>query len=103
MTDADKAVIDEMFKAKARGRMPKAFCVAAKPLVLQKWNQRRPGEPEYTEVPIPAGTPLKIVMVSRFGDVGLTDDLDAVNGYHIRVFPSDDQIKDLRLIKGGVG
>lgn len=28
---------------------------------------------------------VKIVMASRFGDVGLSKDLDAVNGYFVRV------------------
>lgn len=34
------------------------------------------------------GTTVKVVMVSRFGDMGLTEDLSASSGYGIRVFPS---------------
>lgn len=34
---------------------------------------------------IPKGTKVKIVMVSRFGDVGITDDLDKQFGYRARV------------------
>jgi hypothetical protein len=33
----------------------------------------------------PAGTVVKIVMVSRFGDVGITTDLTAEHGYRARV------------------
>ncbi len=32
----------------------------------------------------PAGTKVKIIMASRFGDVGLTDDLTVENGYKYR-------------------
>ena len=38
---------------------------------------------------IPAGTKVKIVMVYRLGDVGITDDLTAKTGYLARVFLSD--------------
>jgi hypothetical protein len=40
------------------------------------------------------GTPVKIVMVSRFGDVGITDNLKAEHGYHARV--TFDQLENLR-------
>jgi hypothetical protein len=43
------------------------------------------GEPQFDEVPCAAGQRVKIVMVSRFGDVGITDDLLADNGYGARV------------------
>ena len=34
-----------------------------------------------------AGTKVKVVMVSRFGDCGITTDLKKVNGYSNRVMP----------------
>ena len=52
---------------------------------MHVWNQRRKGEPEFTDRVVPVGGTVKIVMASRFGDVGLTDDLKAEHGYHIRV------------------
>ena len=61
------------------------FASLREPLVIKVWNQRKPDMPGFTEVPLDAGTRVKIVMVSRFGDVGITDDLTAVNGYHARV------------------
>lgn len=33
---------------------------------------------------IPAGTRVRIVMASRFGDVGITDDISAEHGYCVR-------------------
>jgi hypothetical protein len=36
-----------------------------------------------------AGTKVKVVMVSRFGDCGITTDLKKVNGYSNRVMPWD--------------
>jgi hypothetical protein len=43
------------------------------------------GEPQFREVPCEAGQRVKIVMVSRFGDVGITEDLNAEVGYGARV------------------
>jgi hypothetical protein len=54
-------------------------------MVLSIWNERRANEPEFTHKPLPVGTRVKIVMASRFDDVGITDDLTAENGYHLRV------------------
>ncbi len=45
--------------------------------------------PEFTYKTAPAGTLVKIVMVSRLGDVGITTDLNAENGYAARVDLSD--------------
>lgn len=61
------------------------FASIRDPLVMKKWNQRKPGLPEFSDVPLEAGARVKIVMVSRFGDVGITDDLSAEFGYHARV------------------
>jgi hypothetical protein len=54
----------------------------------RKWNGH--GKvPEFTEFPLPAGSVLKCVMVSRFGDCGLTNDLGAESGYILRLYPED--------------
>ncbi len=45
--------------------------------------------PEFTDRLETAGTMVKIVMVSRLGDVGITTDLLAENGYQARVLLSD--------------
>jgi len=41
------------------------------------------------EITVPAGAPVKLVMVSRFGDVGVTEDLTAENGYGVRLTLDD--------------
>ena len=49
---------------------------------------------------IPAGTTVKIVMWSRFGDVGITDDLEADQGYGARVNLSE--LSNVRSIQNRV-
>lgn len=46
---------------------------------------------------IPAGTTVKIVMVSRMGDLGVTPDLEAQNGYIARYIPGDGYLTNCRL------
>jgi hypothetical protein len=41
------------------------------------------------DIEVPAGQTVKLVMVSRLGDVGLTEDLTAENGYGIRLQLND--------------
>lgn len=51
---------------------------------FRQWNGHG-ANPEFTEYWRPKGTAVKIVMVSRFGDVGITTDLSADNGYEARL------------------
>lgn len=51
---------------------------------FQTWHGHG-ANPEFTYRIEPAGTRVKIVMVSRFGDVGITTKLDAETGYGARV------------------
>ena len=46
------------------------------------WDDNGPVMDEYD---VPAGTTVRIVMVSRFGDVGITEKLDRETGYGKRV------------------
>jgi hypothetical protein len=46
---------------------------------------------------IPVGQTLKIVMVSRFGDAGLTDNLKADYGYSVRLDWEDAAMTNIRL------
>lgn len=72
-----------MMDGKARGEFPNALATISKPITLRKWMGHF-AEPEFSEVPLEAGTRVRVVMASRFGDVGITDDLEAVTGYHYR-------------------
>lgn len=60
------------------------FATLREPVTMKHWNGHG-ADPEYTDVPLEAGHRVKIVMVSRFGDVGITENLDAETGYGARV------------------
>lgn len=47
------------------------------------------GEPAMKPTPYKAGDLVKVVMVSRFGDCGITTDLKAEYGYAARVMPEE--------------
>jgi hypothetical protein len=59
--------------------------------VFYDFNQRTR---ETTKRTVPAGTTVRIVMASRFGDVGITDDLSRERGYGSRLCP--EQLSNLR-------
>lgn len=67
-----------------RSTWPWVLATLVEPVKFAKW-QGHYADPEFIVGIWPVGTPVKIVMVSRFGDVGITDDLSAVRGYHARV------------------
>lgn len=71
-----------------RDTWPFWFATVKEPTEFREWDGSRDarGGPAFTYRTIPAGTKVKIVMVSRFGDVGITDDLDAETGYRARVY-----------------
>jgi hypothetical protein len=60
----------------------KALATLSREIVMTKWQGHN--KPE-KKVKVPAGTRVKVVMVSRMGDVGITDNLKADTGYHYRV------------------
>jgi len=96
LTAKEELVLRRLYIAKEGFKHETAYCTAARGLVLHKWNGQHPVPENSTDVPVPAGTTLKIVMVSGLGDCGLTDDLDAQHGYHLRVDPDGDEIADIR-------
>lgn len=55
-----------------------------KSVIFQIWHGHN-ATPQFTERKVAAGSTVKIVMVSRLGDVGITDDLTADHGYHARL------------------
>lgn len=61
---------------------PQAFATLKRPIVMKKWSPNRI-DPK-NSVSLPAGFKVRVVMASRFGDVGITDDLNATSGYHYR-------------------
>lgn len=71
---------------------PFRFAKLKKEVRLRTWAEYKRddrGNPIFVEAIAPAGTLVKIVMVSRLGDVGITDDLGADNGYKARILLND--------------
>jgi hypothetical protein len=97
-TKAEVEIIDELYRRKGEYKPTHAYVTVTQPVVLRKWNgDHYPStEANITNVHVPAGTTLKIVMVSRFGDCGLTDDLDADNGYSLRVDWDSEVLSNIR-------
>jgi len=60
----------------------RAFAVLARDVIFNKWQGHDKKDKVET---ILAGTKVKVVMASRMGDVGITDNLKVDNGYHYRV------------------
>jgi hypothetical protein len=99
LTPAEDALINELYAAKARFQNTHAYVTTTEPLPMTDWNGRHPVEENTTKRTIPAGSTLKVVMVSRFGDCGLTDDLAADNGYGLRLDWEDAAMTDIRKTK----
>ena len=97
-TPEEIAIIEELYRRKDNFQNTNAYVTVTQPVVLRKWNGNHypSTEANMTDVHVPAGTTLKIVMVSRFGDCGLTDDLDADTGYSLRVDLDSDVISNIR-------
>jgi hypothetical protein len=62
----------------------RALATLAWDVTFRRW-QGHDAKPEFLEDIVPAGTRVNVVMASRMGDVGITDDLEAEHGYHYRV------------------
>jgi hypothetical protein len=62
------------------------FGETKKPITMEYpkgyWENNKP---VMDKIDLPVGTTVKIIMVSRFGDVGITERLDSEYGYGARV------------------
>ena len=59
------------------------------PMAMRFTGRHTEDGPEFEPHPYRAGQFVKVVMVSRFGDCGITDKLDAEYGYDVRVEPNE--------------
>ncbi|MBD3262038.1 MAG: hypothetical protein GF334_10310 [Candidatus Altiarchaeales archaeon] len=64
----------------------RAYATLAEPVTLRRWGGH--GKEDLVET-LPAGTRINVVMASRFGDVGISDNLSAENGYGARIQCTD--------------
>jgi len=110
LTASEEEIIEELFRRKyymheciangvpyeSKNDLPThAYCTTTEPVTMRVWHGHG-SKPEFTEHTVPAGTTLKIVMISRLGDFGLTDELSTVHGYDVRLQFDSASIKDLR-------
>jgi hypothetical protein len=83
----EQAIVLELYRRKDAWDLPThAYVTTVNPIAFTSGDPKK----------IPPGTTLKIVMVSRFGDCGLTDDLKANHGYQTRIAWHDSSIKNIR-------
>ena len=68
---------------------PYRYATLKNDLVMHHFAGHSPSGPQFFDVPMQAGSTVKLVMVSRLGDVGITDDLTAEHGYGARVLLED--------------
>lgn len=98
LTESEEAVIAALYERKEVMNPTNGYVTTTEEIPMGSKDDNGPwgGNPEKM---IPAGTTLKIVMISRFEDFGLTDDLDATYGYGVRLDFEDAAMTDIRLIK----
>jgi hypothetical protein len=65
------------------------YGVLKRSVTMRTWNGRHPVEENSTTHVAAEGTKVRIWMVSRFGDIGVTDNLKDPYGYDARIDPED--------------
>lgn len=75
-----------------------AYAELAKDVELREYDEEDYKKFVVTET-IRAGTPVRIVMASRLGDLGITRDLNKQYGYEARVMPGDGYLTNCRLTR----
>jgi len=71
------------------GKSPALFAILKNDAIGQVFEGHDKNGPIIKQVPLRAGQHVRVVMASRFGDVGVTPDLVAEHGYVLRVPCSD--------------
>ena len=89
-------IFNELYRLKSEFKPYAAYCTTVKTLPLQDWNGKHPVEENVTYRDVSPGTVLRIVMVSRFNDFGVTDELDREHGYKLRLGLDTDAVTDFR-------
>jgi len=72
----------------------KIYADTTKDLEMNVWNGKHPVEENSTSHICKKGTKVLVWMVSRFGDVGVTDNLIDANGYHVRGLDPDKDLEN---------
>jgi hypothetical protein len=96
LTAAEKKLIGNLYLNKRN--LPAAYVTTTTEVPLGSTDEQGPWGPNPARI-APAGTTLRIVMVSRMDDCGLTDNLDAEYGYDVRLPWESAAMTDIRLTK----
>lgn len=76
-----------------------AYAEVAKEIEIREYDDDRDRNRVTSTTRIPAGSPVRIVMASRMGDLGITRNLNTQNGYETRVMPGDGYLTNCRLTR----
>ena len=105
LSPADQTILDELWDRKVSRNpwlpenlrkeenesyldwMGAAIAELTEDVVMHVWNGTHPPDKNTTEHTVKKGTTVLIWMMSRFGDIGITDNLEA-HCYHARVQPT---------------
>jgi len=74
------------------------YAILTKDVEVVDWNSKHPYEDNITRRICKEGTKVRVWMVSRFGDVGITDNLINPNGYNIRGLNADTDLSNYEFI-----
>jgi hypothetical protein len=75
------------------------YAKTTKDLEMNVWNGIHPVEQNTTKHICKAGTKVMVWMVSRFGDVGVTDNLENPKGYDVRGLDADIDLTDYEFLE----
>ena len=95
LTKEEESVVEELYRRKNRFEPYCGYVTTTIPVPMRSTDGSDNGP--WPKKIIPAGQTLKIVMVSRFGDCGLTDNLNADYGYGVRIDWEDAAMSNIRL------
>lgn len=75
------------------------YAKTTKDFKMNVWNGEHPVDENMKSHICKAGTKVRVWMVSRFGDVGVTDNLDNPIGYDVRGLDADLDLVDYEFIE----
>lgn len=75
------------------------YAKTTKDLEMNVWNGKHPVEENTTRHICKSGTKVRVWMVSRFGDVGVTDNLKNPKGYETRGLDADVDLIDYEFLE----
>jgi hypothetical protein len=96
LTHREEKLIDGMYADKMRPCL--GYVTIVSPVPMGRSHPDKSPWEAPAKIIQPRAT-LRIVMISRFGDFGLTDDLDAELGYDVRLNFDDAAMTDIRLTR----